>query len=318
VDSAKQALEEAKVNLDKVTKRMENADFVAAEARLSQARTNYLTAKMVDYRAQMTGGEVAPEDVDLKPTEPYIPTYRFKIAVAHAMRGDSDILDVSQDYLDAAEEELDDAEKEYSDLLYSKSADRVLEVRAELSVAQERYEVALDTLNQLQVGEYSPQVKIASLALDQAGDGVQHAQDAINQAQASLELIDLQIEKCTVKAPQAGVISSRNLESGEMVTPGATVIVISQIDTVDLTVYVPEDRYGQVHLGQQVSISVDSFPGQTFTGTVQFISSEAEFTPRNVQTEDGRKTTVYAVKIEVPNENDLLKPGMPADVTFTQ
>jgi HlyD family secretion protein len=83
---------------------------------------------------------------------------------------------------------------------------------------------------------------------------------------------------------------------------------------VTVTVYVPEDRYGQIDLGQTVTISVDSFPGQTFSGTVRWIASEAEFTPRNVQTVSGRKATVYAIKIEVPNDSGLLKPGMPADV----
>jgi len=93
-------------------------------------------------------------------------------------------------------------------------------------------------------------------------------------------------------------------------------MVVSQLSPVTVTVYVPEDRYGQIDLGQSVTVSVDSFPGQAFNGTVLWISSEAEFTPRNVQTVSGRKATVYAVKIEVPNESDLLKPGMPADVSF--
>ncbi len=142
------------------------------------------------------------------------------------------------------------------------------------------------------------------------------AQGGIDQAAASLKLIDLQLDKCTVKAPQDGVITARNLESGEMVAPGGTLMVISKLDPLTLTVYVPEDRYGQVKLGQPVSISVDSFPSRNFAGTVKFISSEGEFTPRNVQTADGRKATVYAVKIEVPNAEGLLKPGMAADVIF--
>ena len=91
-------------------------------------------------------------------------------------------------------------------------------------------------------------------------------------------------------------------------------MVVSQLSPVTVTVYVPEDRYGQIDLGQAATVTVDSFPGQTFAGTVRWISSEAEFTPRNVQTVSGRKATVYAVKVEVPNESGLLKPGMPADV----
>ena len=93
-------------------------------------------------------------------------------------------------------------------------------------------------------------------------------------------------------------------------------MTIGQLDEVELTVYVPEDKYGHIQLGQEVFIAVDSFPGSTFTGMVVYISGEAEFTPRNVQTMEGRKTTVYAVKITVPNQDQKLKPGMPADVDF--
>lgn len=93
-------------------------------------------------------------------------------------------------------------------------------------------------------------------------------------------------------------------------------MTIGQLGDVTLTVYVPEDRYGQVKLGQEVVVTVDSFPGKTYTGWVQHIAGEAEFTPCNVQTEEGRKSTVFAVGIAVPNPNEELKPGMPLDVTF--
>jgi multidrug resistance efflux pump len=93
-------------------------------------------------------------------------------------------------------------------------------------------------------------------------------------------------------------------------------LTIGQLQEVNLTVYIPETEYGKVKLGDQVSITVDSFPGETFIGNVVYISDQAEFTPRNVQTIEGRKTTVYAVKLSVPNPDLELKPGMPADVTF--
>jgi len=85
---------------------------------------------------------------------------------------------------------------------------------------------------------------------------------------------------------------------------------------VNLTVYIPETDYGKVNLDDEVSITVDSFPAKNFLGTVMTISDQAEFTPSNVQTIEGRRTTVYAIKISVPNPDLQLKPGMPADVTF--
>ena len=85
---------------------------------------------------------------------------------------------------------------------------------------------------------------------------------------------------------------------------------------MQLLVYLPEDQYGQVSLGDSVNITVDSFSNRAFSGEVIHIADEAEYTPKNVQTESGRKATVYAVKIQVENADHKLKPGMPADVEF--
>ncbi len=316
VDSARQTLDQAQANLDQVIKSLDNADFLAAETRLSNARTNYVIEKSLDSHAQVTGGKVHTEDVDVK-LNPFIPSaYRVKIAIAKDMSGESDILNVSQDSLDAAKTELDNAEKEYSDLLGSQAADRVLKTRAELSVAQERYQVAQDTLNQLQTGEYSTQVKIASIGLDQAKAGLQQAQDAVKQAEANLALLDTQISKLKVYAPLDGVILTRNVEPGEFVQPGATALAMADLNNITITVYVPEDRYGKITMGQQAQVTVDSFPGQTFNAEVVHISDQAEFTPRNVQTVEGRSSTVYAIKLKVTNAEGKLKIGMPADVVF--
>jgi HlyD family secretion protein len=93
-------------------------------------------------------------------------------------------------------------------------------------------------------------------------------------------------------------------------------MTVANLDEVKLTVYIPENRYGRIRLGQRVTAEVDSFPGKTYEGEVIYISSEAEFTPRNVQTKEERVNTVFAVKILIPNPEHELKPGMPADATI--
>ena len=134
-------------------------------------------------------------------------------------------------------------------------------------------------------------------------------------AQAALDVIDVQIEQLTVSAPVDGVVLARAIEPGEVASPGATLLVVGQLDDLNITVFVPEtamatpigpDRHGR---GQLVS-------GPDFRGTVTHIAEQAEFTPRNVQTAEGRKTTVFAVKLALANPDGQLKPGMPADVTF--
>jgi HlyD family secretion protein len=112
------------------------------------------------------------------------------------------------------------------------------------------------------------------------------------------------------------VVLTRNIEPGEFVQPGATAFVLGKLSDLTITVYIPEDRYGEIHLGQEATVTVDSFPGVTFTATVIQIANTAEFTPRNVQTVEGRSSTVFAIKLSVDNADGKLKIGMPADVVF--
>jgi len=117
-----------------------------------------------------------------------------------------------------------------------------------------------------------------------------------------------------IRSPLAGTVLERLVEPGEFAAPGSTVVVVAPLDELTLKIYVPENRYGRIALRQTYPVTVDSFPEETFEGTVRFISGKAEFTPRNVQTTDSRQTTVYAVKLDLAPSGGKLKPGMPADV----
>lgn len=119
-----------------------------------------------------------------------------------------------------------------------------------------------------------------------------------------------------IRAPIDGVVLLRAAEPGEITSAGGSLLVVANLDKMTLTVYVPEDQYGKIYLGQEYPITVDSFPNRVFMGKVTHISDKAEFTPRNVRTVQGRKNTVYAVRLTIPNPDHALKPGMPADVTL--
>jgi HlyD family secretion protein len=165
-------------------------------------------------------------------------------------------------------------------------------------------------------GQAEAVVEQAQAGVTQAEDKAAQAQAALEQAQAELDLIDVQIEKLAVYAPTAGVVIARNVEPGEVVQAGAPLLVIGGLEQLKITVYIPEDLYGQIKLGQEARVTVDSFPGETFTATVTHIADKAEFTPRNVQTVEGRKSTVFAIELSMDNSDGKLKPGMPADVSF--
>ena len=207
-------------------------------------------------------------------------------------------------------------QREYDLLLTDNQADDLMEARALVALAQQTYDEALDRYNALLTADDSLQVAAAKAAVDQAQAAVDQVNAALDQAKAARAVLEVQLTKTLLSSPLDGVVITRNVEPGEMASPGSTLLVIGELATVKLTVYVPENRYGEITLGQNVTINVDSFPGETFTGSVKHIADKAEFTPRNVQTVDGRRTTVYAIEIEVPNPDFKLKPGMPADVVF--
>jgi multidrug efflux pump subunit AcrA (membrane-fusion protein) len=120
-----------------------------------------------------------------------------------------------------------------------------------------------------------------------------------------------------VRSPIDGVVLDRQFEPGELAMAGSTILTVGDLSKPTLTIYVPEEQYGKINLDETLPVTVDSFPGEVFNGVVTYISDQAEFTPRNVQTIQGRKDTVYAVKLSLQNPDFALKPGMPADVTIS-
>ena len=106
---------------------------------------------------------------------------------------------------------------------------------------------------------------------------------------------------------------ARSVQEGEMAIPSQSLLTIANLDEVRLTIYIPETQIASVKVGQKVSVHVDSFPARTFTGQVTFIAPQAEFTPRNTQTQDERARLVFAIKVTITNTDHALKPGMPAD-----
>jgi len=142
---------------------------------------------------------------------------------------------------------------------------------------------------------------------------VRAAEARLAQAEAARDLLKKTITDATIVSPVSGMVTNKAIEAGEFVGPGTPLLTIADLDAVRLNIYITEVELGRVRLGQRAEITVDSHPGQSLTGTVIFISPEAEFTPKNVQTKEERVKLVYRVKVEIPNPQGILKPGMPAD-----
>jgi HlyD family secretion protein len=284
LDAAQKNLADKQANLNTVINGVENSGFVAAEKRLANARMAYDAANAVNQRSQ-SGNNSA-------------------------------LRDAAKSAFDDAKDELDRAQQAYNDMLTTQAAKDVLKARAELAVAQERYNTAQDQQRALQTGAMAPQVVAAQKAVQQAQDGLSQAQAGVSQAQAQMDLIDAQMAQLNVPAPVDGVVLTRNIQPGEVIQAGMTAMVIGEVSQLKVTVYLAEDNYGQVHLGDHASLKVDSYPNESFDAAVTRIADQAEYTPNNVQTKEQRQTTVYAVELSISNPQGKLIPGMPVDVSF--
>lgn len=139
------------------------------------------------------------------------------------------------------------------------------------------------------------------------------AQANLKEAGANLGMSHVNLDYTVLRAPTAGVITVRQAELGEVVVPGTPVVTLADLDHIWLRAYVAETDLGRIHFGQDAVVTTDTYPGKQYHGRISFIASEAEFTPKSVQTYKERVTLVYRIKIDIDNPNHELKPGMPAD-----
>lgn len=211
---------------------------------------------------------------------------------------------------------------------------------AQIAAAQARYDGALRKLEALRAQREQPLVQIAQaqqasaripvaeaqlelaqaqydlLVADPLAEEVAIAQAQIDLAQAQVAFVNARLNQLSLVAPIDGVITTRAIAVGETAQPGVSLMTIADLETLKLIVYIPATQIGLVQIGAPATIEVDSYPFASFEGEVVKIGREAEFTPRNVQTEEERVNLVFAVEIRIPNEDGRLKPGMPADATI--
>ncbi len=161
------------------------------------------------------------------------------------------------------------------------------------------------------------QSALESLSLVHEGprkENIEAAEYRVQQARAAVKTAEERLKDTVIHSPINGVILKKNIELGETVAQGVPVYTIGDLENPWIKVYVKEDKLGLVKLGQKAKVSTDTYPGKTYDGWVSYISSEAEFTPKNVQTQEERVKLVFGVKVRVQNVNQELKPSMPADV----
>ena len=211
----------------------------------------------------------------------------------------------SEEALKQAQINLELAEKDkkrMSNLYESKS---ITEKQYEDAIA--RYQIALAKFNSAEQ-HYKKMKNFAR------PEELQQAEANLNRVIAGLDLIKKNIRDCYVTSPSNGFIVKKFVEKGETVGAMSSVFQVADLETVELVIYIPETKLGMVKLGQDAEITTDTDPDKTYEGKISFISPEAEFTPKNIQTKEERTKLVFKVKIKIDNTDFELKDGMPADV----
>jgi HlyD family secretion protein len=187
----------------------------------------------------------------------------------------------------------------------------------EQAVATDRdYEIAETALQTTRAKVREAQERLNLLRKGPRQEQLDQARARFKQARQALALAETRLGYATLLSPLAGVVLSHHAQPGEYVAPGTPVVTVGDLERPWLRAYINETDLGRVKLGQTVTLTTDTFPGRQYEGRLAFISSQAEFTPKNVQTKKERVKLVYRIKVEAPNPNLELKPGMPADAVI--
>jgi HlyD family secretion protein len=164
-------------------------------------------------------------------------------------------------------------------------------------------------------GLESARERLRKLKTGSRPEEIEAARARLSAGEARLAQLEQQLKDATIVSPVAGVVTEKLVEQGELASRGTALAVVTDLADAWLTVYLAETDLGRIRIGQPVEVTTDD--GQKREGTVSFVASQAEFTPKNVQTRDERVKLVYRVKVRLPNEDGLFKPGMPAEARLS-
>ncbi len=195
-------------------------------------------------------------------------------------------------------------------------------------VAIAEHTAASENLKLVEEGPRAEKIAQARAALAQATaqydlvkagpreETIQQTRAKTEQAKAAIQLAETRLGYAMLRSPLTGIVLSKNTEPGEFVAAGTPVVTVGDLDNVWLRAYISETDLGRVKIGQGVQVTTDTYPDKQYEGRISFVSSEAEFTPKNVQTSQERVKLVYRIKIDITNVDMELKPGMPADAVI--
>jgi len=286
-----------------------SGNIEVVDAQLSFKVPGRLVERTVDEGARVQAGQLIARLDDTELVQE-LAAREAELAVARAALADLEAgarpqeIASAEAALRSAEAERDRASLEFRRQQDLRASD--VSTERELEVAQATFRVtesrALDAAEKLALVREGPRAQT-----------IAQARARVEQARAALALAQTRVANARLESPLGGVVLEKHAEPGEFLSTGSPVVTVADTSQVWLRAYLDQTDLGRVRLGQPVEVRTDAYPAKKYTGTLAFISSEAEFTPKTVQTEKERVTLVFRVKIVLANDSGELKPGMAAD-----
>ncbi len=327
---ARAAVAAAEANWLKVSAGPRSEQMMAAEARVQQAEAQADGA----YKALVHAREAITRPLEL---DLHISQARTQVALAE-QRVEGAEANLAAEQLNyhiyvELKDNVDQETRQMWDLRLQAARDAITKAEAELAAAQAElnalYAIRANPLEAKARLHAAQAVYTATLAAVDAAqatlDRLRHtprqgtltvARAQVLQARAALTMALTQLDMLTLTAPISATVVARSYYTGEIAPQGLPILMLADMETLYLTLYISQDRLDRVHVGQNVEITVDAYPGEVFRGTVQHISGKAEFIPNNISTKEDRARLVFAVRVHIPNPDHRLRPGMPATGTL--
>ncbi|MDD5774254.1 MAG: HlyD family efflux transporter periplasmic adaptor subunit [bacterium] len=306
VKSQEAVLSESEARLDEMKKGSRPQEIEQAQANLQQAQVELDKAKKDLDRADtlFKNGAVSASQFDAVKSayDTRLAQYKNaseKLSLAKEGSRKEQIL-ASEQRVEQAKAALSNSKEKLSMAREGATKEELRGSEQRLEQARASYEKAKESLSLVKEGARKEEIKIS--------------EQRVEQARAILNTMEERLKDTVLIAPMSGVVLKKNIELGETVGQGIPIYTIGDLENPVIKIYVKETKLGLIKLGQKAEITTDSYPGKKYEGTVTYISSEAEFTPKNIQTKEERIKLVFGVKVSVKNEKDEIKPGMPADV----
>jgi len=289
-----------------------SGNIEVTDAQLGFKTPGRVAARLVSEGERVTAGQAIARLDDAEQTQE-LALSRAELAAAEAALAELEAGSRPQE-IAAAEATLRsaEAERERARLDFT----RQQELLGKEAISNREFEASQAELKvaEAHVGETAEHLKLVREG--PRVETIRQSRARLEQARAALALAETHLDDTKLASPLTGVVLSHNIEPGEFVAAGTPIVTVAETDHLWVRAYINQTDLGRIRHGQKVAVHTDTFPGKNYDGTIGFIASEAEFTPKTVQTPKERVKLVFRIKVDLLNVNDELKPGMPADVVI--